>query len=160
MYVYMYIYLCICLRNLGLFSLELGLFSCEKRRQRGDPINVYKYLKCVRKRDMANAFSVIRGDRARGNGHKLEHRKLLTNIWKSFFTVRVTEHWNRLPKEIVDSRSPEIFKTCLEAYLCSAVGSLLCRGFGLNDLWRSLPAPTILILLFFFFFPEPNCHMY
>ena len=25
-----------------------------------------------------------------------------------------------------------------------AVGSLLCRGVGLDDLWRSLPAPTTL----------------
>ena len=25
-----------------------------------------------------------------------------------------------------------------------AVGGLLCRGVGLDDLWRSAPAPTIL----------------
>ena len=69
---------------------DLGLFSLEKRRLRGDLINVYKYLKCGRQRDLANLFSVVCGDRRRGNGHKMEHRKFCTNMQKSFFTVRVT----------------------------------------------------------------------
>ena len=35
---------------------------------------------------------------------------------KNFFTVKVMEHWNRLPREVVESPM-EIFKTCLDAYL-------------------------------------------
>jgi len=38
---------------------------------------------------------------------------------KNFFTLRVTEHWNRLPREDVDSPSLEIFKTHLDKVLCS-----------------------------------------
>jgi len=38
---------------------------------------------------------------------------------KNFFTLRVTEHWNRLPGEVVDSPSLEIFKTRLDKVLCS-----------------------------------------
>ena len=98
---------------------DLGLFSLEKRRLRGDLNNICKYLKCGRQRDMANLFSAVCGVRARGNGHKLEHRKFCINIQRNFFTVRVMEHWIRLPRQIVDSPSLEIFKTCLDTYLCS-----------------------------------------
>uniref|UniRef100_A0A8B9BSZ1 Reverse transcriptase domain-containing protein n=1 Tax=Anser brachyrhynchus TaxID=132585 RepID=A0A8B9BSZ1_9AVES len=100
---------------------DLGLFSLEKRRLRGDLINVYKYLRCGRQRDLASLFSVVCEDRTRGNGHKIEHRKFRTNMRKNFFTVRVTEHWDRLPREVVESPSLEIFKAHLDAYL----GSLL-----------------------------------
>ena len=42
--------------------------------------------------------------------------------------MRVTEHWNRLPREVVESPSLEIFKSRLDAYLCDLVGNLLWQG--------------------------------
>ena len=93
------------------------MFSLEKRILRGDLINVYKYLRYGRQRDLANLSSVVCGDKTRSNGHKIEHRKFCTNMRKNFFTVRVTEHWNRLPREAVDSL--QLFKPRLDAYLCN-----------------------------------------
>jgi len=38
---------------------------------------------------------------------------------KNFFTLTVMEHWNRLPREVVESPSLEIFKTHLDKVPCS-----------------------------------------
>jgi len=64
----------------------------------------------------------------------VEHRKFHLNMRKNFFTLRVTEHWNRLPREVVESPSLEIFKTRPDKVLCSLLYvTLLRQGVGLDD---------------------------
>ena len=90
---------------------ELGLFSLEKRKLRGDLINMHKYLKEECTDRGGRLFSVVPSDRTGGNGHKRKHRRFLLNMRKHFVTVRVTEQWHRLPREVVESPLLEIFQS-------------------------------------------------
>jgi len=66
-------------------------------------------------------FWTCSGTHSRGKG--IHHFMIFKNYdslgIEEDFPLRVTEHWNRLPREVVESPSLEIFKTRLDKVLCS-----------------------------------------
>jgi len=60
-------------------------------------------------------------DRARGNGFKLKEGRFGLAIRKKFFTLRVLEHWHRLPREVVCAPFLETLKARLDGALSNLI---------------------------------------
>lgn len=66
----------------------------------------------------------------RGNAQKFIRGKFHLNMKMNFFTVSVTKHLNRLPREAEESPSPGIFKTSLDTILFSVSRMVLLEPGG------------------------------
>ncbi|GAB0188946.1 mitochondrial enolase superfamily member 1 [Grus japonensis] len=100
---------------------ELGLFSLEKRRLRAHFYSSLPVPEGAYRKDGEGLFIRECSDSTRGNGFKLKEGRFRLDVRKKFFTVRVVRHWNRLPREVVDAPSLEVFKTRLDEALGNMV---------------------------------------
>ena len=99
------------LRELGYTERlrELSLPTLQSRRERGDMITVYRFLKGF---DRINSQQCFECGRSRITGHNMKIRKRVArrDVRKHFFSHRVVKNWNLLNEEVVSARCIHSFK--------------------------------------------------
>ena len=93
------------------------MFSLEKRTLQGDLIAAFQYLKGAYKQEGTQLFTRVDNGRTRRNGFKFREGRFRLDVRGKFFTMRVVRCWNRLPREVVDALSLEVFMARLDGAL-------------------------------------------
>jgi hypothetical protein len=93
-----------------------GLISLEKRRVRGDLIQVFKMIKGVDKIDYRKFFEISTVGKTRGHSLKLVKKRCNGELRKQFFSQRVVNSWNCLPQYVIDADSVNCFKNRLDKF--------------------------------------------
>lgn len=93
---------------------SLKLFSLRRRRLRGDLIETFKILRGFISVDPSEFFSLRESRDLRGHPLMLAKPRVNTSIRQNFFAVRVVNHWNKLPSEVVLAPSINSFKSQLD----------------------------------------------
>lgn len=81
-------------------------------------------------------FSVVPSNSARDD-NKLKDGKRHLNIRKAFFSLKLTEHQNKLFREVAETSSMDIFKTQMDLIPSNLLQVNLfqqSRAFGLHDI--------------------------
>ena len=91
---------------------KMDLPSLAYRRIRGDAIDTYKYLNGMYNVDHSQLLveHYSTGLETRGNGQKLQKRSCRTQLRANFYSLRIVNVWNSLPKEVIGANSVNCFK--------------------------------------------------
>ena len=90
----------------------------EKRRIRGDLIQVFRIVKGFDKVDLESFFELDNrgGHGLRGHKWKLKVKRSRLQLRGGFFSQRVINTWNRMPAGVVEAPSVNSFKIRLDEW--------------------------------------------
>lgn len=89
---------------------QLGVFSLDERRLRGDLLILHNNLEGGCSRMRVSLFSQASRNSTRRHSLKLSQRSFRYGIRKNNFTERMIGHWDEMPREVVESPFLEVFK--------------------------------------------------
>lgn len=98
---------------------RLQLHSLERRRLRGDLIEVFKWVRGFNKGDISKVLIVSDPGITRTNGFKLDKFRFKKEIGRNWFTNRVVDEWNRLSRDVVGATTLDCFKKRLDNFMDS-----------------------------------------
>ena len=96
--------------------LKVGLTTLEKRRVRGDLIQVFKMVHGVDNLSVKNFFEPTNIKYVRGHSFKFAKKRSKLDLRKFSYSQRIVNAWNRLPQNVVESVSVNAFKNSLDKF--------------------------------------------
>ena len=96
--------------------VKLKLPSLEYRRCRGDMIETYKITHNLYDTVTTSKLFTFNKSVTRGHPYKLTKFGTNTTLFREFFTNRVVNNWNSLPRAVVMSGSINSFKNALDRH--------------------------------------------
>ena len=102
---------------------ELNLTTLEKRRERGDALQVFKIIKGIDDIGKHTYFDLVDADpnktltRQNADRLNIKREKFNTEIGRHRFSMRVSGLWNKIPAFIKDSRDVNQFKNRYDLHM-------------------------------------------
>ena len=96
---------------------RLGIYSLERRRLRGDLIETFKILTRRERIDSSKFFELSETTSGlRCHSLKLYKQRCCTTDRQCFFSSKVINSWNRLPQDVIEATSVNMFKNRLDKH--------------------------------------------
>ena len=95
---------------------RLSLPSLHYRRRRGDMIQVYKIKAGVVRLDQSIFFQDPPSSLTRGHKWKIFKNHAQKDVRRHTFSCRVVDDWNALPASVIDAKTVNEFKACIDRH--------------------------------------------
>ena len=118
------------------------LVLLREEKAEGDLTVALQYLEGAYKQEGNQFFTWSDSDKTGTNVFKLKEGRFRLGVSRKFFTQRAVRHWIRLPREVVDAPSLEVFKARPDEALDSLVCWVATLSMARSLKWMRFKAPS------------------